>query len=449
MSTMRFSAFISTTLLAIGIATYSPSSQAQNAEEYRQTLLDLVDVLEESFALSAFTDYQSTIAHARAQFIALSDEQIRSVYSNAISLEELRDRLDQARDDLAKAGLQVINDKTLQADTQQQNPTRNIQVPIIQVTPSFCVNTTGALSFAALVTARSIKPLLRAAEFPCQQVIAGENSALACATLEVLSTTADIEYELTVFCLDQQDAGQGRATLQLVRNIGMHLNEFVDTNTSSRATQTSLNNLGQSVNQVTEDLSNTQQSLDGGFVRISNQLRNVLSDLDQLDQSLRASISKSQDIQFRTQETQVDIEDVQLRSADIQQSTAEIREDTQNLRAQAATVQDSLADVMTRLNTTQRTLERDRIAAALSNSNQELVEYTLPAAAGGQLESVREVVTRAIIAVNQAGIGSTSDAVNLLNQGDQAYNQKNYLSAYRSFAQAYRALFNVATTARR
>jgi len=84
--------------------------------------------------------------------------------------------------------------------------------------------------------------------------------------------------------------------------------------------------------------------------------------------------------------------------------------------------------------------ERYRIAAALSNPDYTIADYLLPAMAGGQLETAREVVIRAINAVTTLGAGKTTAALNFLAQGDQAYNAQNYASDYGFFAQAYQAL---------
>lgn len=408
------------------------NSNAQSAPEYRQVLFDLVSLLQQASTTTIPLYDQSLLELINLEVEQLSDQQILVLFANAIPLTELEQLLAQAQLDV-----------TAFTNIAQ----RTIDIPEIDVEPSSCASTTAATYFAFLATQKVLKAIFSALKFECQQTLLGENGALACLAPALLVIDAETATDLAQFCRDEQRAAKGEAILELDQNIGAHLNEFVDdTTTSSRATQDSLDAVQGDITTAMTDIDSIQSDLDDGFTTIQSDIDNTLTDLSTLATDLTDLIALADDIQFRVQVNQIDIEDVQTRTADLQESTDEIRTDTQSIIDSMTTLQASADVVLTDLDSGFDQINQDAIAAALSNPNFGIAEYALPEAAGGQLETAREVVIQAILALDSLALGDTSTALMLLAQGDQAYNSQDYITAYNFFALAYQSLSSAGTS---
>ncbi|GAB4199067.1 MAG: hypothetical protein Tsb002_34340 [Wenzhouxiangellaceae bacterium] len=429
-------------LLFTGVLGANPAT-ADPSATYLQTLNQYLSLIERSFSITAMSDYQPGIELAHVTLQSLDETTLEQIFAESLTTAEFHQLYLAAATELQQAQNFALRNSPPAADVIEPGLGNDnaIVIPVIDVVPGFCANTTAPINFLALATSRAIKPVLKAAEFPCQQQVAGENSALACATMEVLSATAALEFELTQFCLSEKRAGRGRASLALEQNIGAHLNAFADVATSSIASQQALNDSQAVQTQLLQNLGIAQNTVDSQFASIDASLVAALNSLNQLADGLTELIARSGDINFRTQANQVEIEDLQVRAADLQQRTAEIRDDTQYLMTEAQTLNNLAGNLSTTINQRFNQVARDRIAAALADPDNIVLAYTIPATRGGQLEAVREVFINALIGADALGLKTTT-ARQLLQAGDAAYNEQRYVDAYRQFAQAYRTLLN-------
>lgn len=428
---------------------YASTTVAQDALTYRSALFDTLDLIQQGQVLIGEDD-STTIELIRQAVANMSDEELLNYLAPQVSIAEIESLLSEANELLGEAQAQqrVQNAGVNSADFGPIAPAPSsvIEIPEVTVEPGFCANTTGAEYLAALATERAIKLIFAAIKFECQQTLFGENGALACLAPALLEIAAETTRELAQFCLSEQRAGKGEVALEVERNIGAHLNAFIDeTTTSSRASQVSMDQLQSDVTSTLSDLDLVQNNLDTNFVTVNNDLNTILNDLAQLDDDINELIALSDDIQFRVTVNEAEAEDVEERTSDLEESGNEIRIDTQNIIASSSALQNSTSLLLSRLNQDFTQLQRDRIAAAMAQDGVIVADYSLPAAEGGQLENAREVVARALLALENINMGKTGTARVLLAQGDIQYNNQNYLSAYGLYAQAYRALISIGT----
>lgn len=416
---------------------------AQEPLSYREALLTALTLIQDTQALNEQSVQGANIELALQELEHLTDAELEELINPSLSLAEVNALLEDAqfyyehaRDSRSSSG---SNDQ-VRSDTVRST---EIDIPSIDVTPSYCANTTGAAYVAALAVQKTIQLIFAAIKFECQQTLLGENGALACLAPDLLKIAAETEVELGEFCLNQQRAAKGEASLDLERNIGEHLNTYIDeTTTSSRASQDSLDDLQDDVTSMLSDLDTTQNDLDSYFITVNADLNTVLSDLEELDEEITELIALADDIQFRVEENEAEAEDVEERTADLQESTTEIRTDTQSIISTISDIQSSADAVVDVFDDRFTQLERDRIAAVLAQSGVFVADYTVPASSGGQLETAREVLIQAITDLSSLGLGNVTLAQNLLAQGDVQYNSQNYLQAYGLYAQAYQSLSN-------
>lgn len=405
-------------------------SEDLDAAQYRTYLNTALNLAADSQMLMGFDLPAGQIQQAQAEIQALDSEALNRLRLSFLSQRTVEEWLREGRE-----GLDVA--------IAQASERSSIDIPDVEVDPAFCANTTGASYGAAVAAEKTIKLIFAALKFECQQTLLGENGALACLAPALLVIVAENATRLGEFCLNEQRAGKGEAILQLDRNIGAHLNTFIDdTTTSSRATQSSLDDAQSTITTALSDLSTLQSTLDSGFITINNDLNTQLEDLANLQINLTDLLAVASDIQFRLQVNQVEAEDVQERTADLQERSSEIRSDTQSILSAISALQSQAETLTAESEAAFVQLQRDRIAVALATPDGLPAEYALPAEQGGQLEEAREVLTRAINQLNELGINTTSTALSLLSQGDDAYNQRNYLLAFRFYAQAYQSLTN-------
>lgn len=401
---------------------------SQSADDYRETMFDVIGLLDQVSVIDGFHVNQHSIDLAITELIQLSDQEIEDVFVNALPLSELEHLIQEAQAEIDTYNAQIAKSSS-------------IDIPDVDVDPSFCSSTTGAQYFVALAIEKAVKAIFAALKFECLQEVLGENGALLCVAAAVEVLLAEETTEFAQFCRDEIRAAKGRAILELDQNVGAYLNEFIDdTTTSSRATQDSVDDLQGDVTTALVDIDDTQNALDAGFTTLDSDLDTALTDLTALADDLTDLIAAAADIQFRTQENQVDIEDVQSSTAELQSTTEEIRIDTQSIIALVDDLQTSTDHLIDGVGDRFTQLQEDAIAAVLANPDAAAAEYALPQSAGGQLETAREVVIQAVIDLQLLGLGNTSAALKLISQGDQAYNTQNYVAAYNAFAEAYRVL---------
>ncbi len=437
LSFRRLSALLSLIMILTGTA-ITFNSHAQTAQEYRITITEIINLIDEATVVTGRTETLVSTQLAFMQLQLLTDEELLSIFPGNMPLSTLQQMIGEAQAELAH---QLQSTESSPSVNTRDSDDSGIEIPNVDVDPSFCDYATGAIEFSELAVAKIAGTALSAVEFTCLQSDAGVNLAAVCVALSIVKNTADLAYENAKFCRDQQRAAKGETTLDLDRNIGAYLNTFIDdVTTSSRATQDSVDDLQTDVDTAMTSINTIQDELDSGFTSIDADLDISLSDLSSLESDLTDLIALADDIQFRVQENQVDIEDVQTRTADLQESTEEIRTDTQSIISSVTALQDELDTVLTTLNSGFNQINQDTIAAVLTRPGFNVPEYALPAAAGGQLETAREIVIQAIIELQNLSLGDTDTALSLVTLGDTAYNNAEYLTAYELFAQAYQAL---------
>jgi len=324
--------------------------------------------------------------------------------------------------------------------------TGTIDIPTPETDIGFCISVTGLVVGIAQATYQTLNAVISAAEYTCLQQVAAESASIACTVLEIAAVSAEFVYREGDFCRDETRAAKGEAILQLDRNVGAFFNDAINQNImSSRATQNSVDIVTTDTLIASGEITDIQDIVDSNFITINNDLNLTLAQLANLSNSLTDLISESGDIRFRSEVNQVNIEDIQTRTADLQESGDDIRQDTQNLITASDALQTSINNLSNAVTTEFAQINRDEIARALTNPDYIVPAYVTPAAQGGQLEQAREVVIEAIQLINNISPGNTREALNLLIQGDMAYNNQNYLSAYTLFAQAYQAIGPVST----
>ncbi len=424
-------------LVGVFVWNWAMPVHAQSAAEYRSAYTDLIELIELSSELSGRTELLDSAAHVQSQLQSLSDDELLALNAGDDSLVELQQLINTYHDEI----IHLLQTPLPPAVNTRAADDGGIDIPNVNVEPGFCDYATGAIAFSELAVSKLAGAALAAKEFTCLESVDGVNGALLCVVLSFAKNTADLLYENAKFCRDQQRAAKGETSLELTQNIGRYLNIFVDdVTTSSRATQDSVDDLQTDVDTSMTSISSIQDELDTGFTTIDANLDTSLSDLDTLLADMTDLASIAADIQLRVQENQIDIEDVQTTTADLQESTEEIRTDTQSIISSVASIQDDLDSVSSDLNSGYGQVNQDTIAAALTRPGFVVPEYALPAAAGGQLETAREIVIQAVLALQNLNLGDTGTALSLVALGDVAYNNSEYLTAYELFAQAYQSL---------
>ncbi|GAB4194751.1 MAG: hypothetical protein Tsb002_26590 [Wenzhouxiangellaceae bacterium] len=425
----------------LGFTLVPASVHAQSADEYRQMIYGLADLIIEIGGVNGRVDHLTSVELAISRLEQLPDEVLLQTIGRSVPITDIQAQLANLQTELVQAE-DLLSQQQRPADTRSDG----IEIPDVTVDPSFCEYATGTIAVIELAAWKVLKEIFAATEFTCLQTIAGTNLAAACASIAVLTVTAELSYTNAEFCLNEQRAAKGETILDLDRNIGAYLNTFIDdTTTSSRASQDSADTLQADVETALTTIGAIRSDLDSGLATIDSDLSDALSSLSDLDSSLTDLTAVADDIQFRVQANQVDIEDVQTRTADLEDSSDEIRTDTQSIISSVNSISQDAGAVSIVLQSGYQQLNRDAIAAALSSVDVGVAEYALPESAGGQLEEAREVLIQSILALDNLNLGDTAAANALLVQGDLAYNQQDYIGAYRLFAQAYQALLGPAT----
>ncbi len=325
------------------------------------------------------------------------------------------------------------------ADMQFGHQTRNIEFPEPELTISQCSLINATTTFAAFSVWSIVREVLSVTRWVCIQEIGGFNASESCKVESVLNDAFKFIYLGAVACLEEQRDAYLEALLETQENIADHLSDFVDATSSSRASQDSVDDVQTTVSSNISSLSDLDTSLSTDLTSIENDLQNALDELDELMADANDLISVSSDIQLRVQENQIDVEDAQTRADDAQETAGEIRTDTQSIISSLTDLQTSLDSLQTELTGSLGQASKALLVAALADSDSHIVRFMLPQSAGGELEAAREIVIAAITAYQGLG-ANTNTALSLLADGDVAYNQQDYLTAYRLFAMSYQSL---------
>ncbi len=412
---------------------------------FQQLMLTLTETLELTVQYTGSVEQQAFLDQLNSEIMLMDISQLELMIQNLPSIEILQARALQAQQALETSitlaqdfpTIPITRNSSESGEIEFPNPQVDAIVPGTDFRP--CQNIPSELGFSLITAWGIVAEVLAGMKWSCVQTIAGENAAELCSPANIATDAAKFSSLAVDFCLQEQRDAYLQAILDTETNIADYLNEYIDTTVASRATQDSVDILQGDVDDVNAKLSVVQSSLNSDFTGTENSLNNVISDLDVLTADLTSLTAIVDDIRFRSQVNQVDIEDAQLRAADAQQQATEIREDTQVMIASLSTFQSSLDDISNSIQSGLTQQTQAALSDALADPDSNIIRFKAPASVGGELEQAREVVIRAIVAFNNIG-AKTTTAQSLLAQGDAAYNQQNYLAAYDLFSQAYQAL---------
>ncbi|MCG8464768.1 MAG: hypothetical protein MI750_07950 [Xanthomonadales bacterium] len=409
------------------------SQEHQDLDAYRALLLELLDSMQghsESFGEQTLRSQQWQ--RLQEQLLLLPEEDLAIMLQRAPAAHDLRLRYEHLR---RFSGA----NKAEPFAPVSPGGVRTIEFPDPETSIAACASISASEGLGLLIEVFTIKEILTAATWECLETVLGENDASACTLANIINETAEAEYRAAEACLTEQRDSYLDAILETEENIADHLSDFVDATTSSRASQSSLDDAQDDLNTAVDDLDTLQSTLESDLISIESDLDESLDDLTALASDLNSLAAMAADIQFRAQVNQVDIEDADERAADVQESTVEIRDDTQQAISDLTTFQSQLDTLNTVNDDGLAQQQRSALVAALADSTLQIIRFQLPASTGGALEESREVVSQTIQAFALIG-NDISTAQSLFDQGDQAFNSQDYLGAYRFYAQAYQSL---------
>lgn len=313
-----------------------------------------------------------------------------------------------------------------------------IQFPEPDIPPA-CEAITPELGLDLFVVAAELRDILAAAKWLCLESVAGNNAAAACIAANIAKVLAEFAFEGSELCLAIQRSAVQKAVLKTEGNVAEHLNDFVDAKVSSRASQSSLDELQTDVTQELDDLNSLATSLATDISDLGADLTDTQNSISSLLSATIDMTTVSQNIRLKTLVTHAEVGEADDLAADAQQTLATIRNHAQQIAASVHKLQGSINGLNTAAGTRiERELEAS-LGRAMADPNFNIIRYKLPASMGGELERSREVLVRVMLAFD--GIGEdTTMAARYLDMGDDQFNAGRYLSAYGDYSLAYRML---------
>lgn len=417
--------------LACLVLALAANSQTDDSgpEAYRQVILQSLDILDQATLLNGNEIDRSALQQLYSRIQLMDAPSLELLAANGPPLSVL-----QARQQQSMELLQVA-----MAEQQNGAATRTIEFPTPQTSISLCETVTSTGTFVVFDIWAVIREILSATRWVCVQELAGFNAAEDCTVESVLDKFYEFEYLALDACLAEQRDAYLDTILETDENIADHLSDFVDATVSSLGSQDSVDDVQSDVTSNLSLLDDLDTSLSADLSSIEDDLGDVLDDLDTLSTDAISLASLASDIQFRVQENQVDVEDAQTSAAAAQSTAEEIRTDTQSIISDLTDLQSNVDSLQDAISATLAQSFKAAMVAVLANPDGGVIRYQLPASSGGELENIRELVIQTISAFDSLGIKVTG-AQALLSQGDAAYNQQEYLTAYDFFAQAYQSL---------
>lgn len=395
-------------------------------DNYRSDLVALIEVVRDvrARAGSQAPGTDATLGRAALLFANFSDAEIDALRVT-VPGEQLHALVTEAK-------------RALQAPA--PNAGKNATVAAPNVTPSFCTDYPAPVVYAALATKLVTRHVIEAAEFTCHTNVLGFNAALGCEAPEIAAAAAEIASTLADFCGNQISAASNTAMLETERSIGRHLNVQLDAPISTRASQAAIDVAADAATSADAQTGALQVQQAQDFVQIDAQLDDLVSALTGLSQQLSDIQSRTDELVFRVQAAQVDIEDAEDRSANLQASTTELGTILSLARNHANQLAASSATLAPSIQAQDRQQRRDDLALALGDTDAAAGLLALPSSSGGRIEEAREVLIEAITALQSLGQGNTVAALVSLAAGDTQYNAGNYPEAWNLYATAYRQL---------
>ena len=409
---------------------FSPGATAAESETdlplYKTTLLELFDTAGEILYLID-PDSVMAIADSVEQLDQVTNEQLQTVFMDAVPLEDLQQHLQNLEPHLSAVRyLDQMDD---------------VEIPPIDISPAVCEIASPAGAYAAQTVASVFEIIVAAQKYICLETVLGENVAIACTSFDLVRVAATSVAQEQNYCLAQQNLARNKAVLDLTRGIGEHLNTFVDEETlSSRASQAALDSAQSDFDDIQSDTQDIQAALDSGYSQLDSQSAALMAAVSDLGNDLTGLASLLNDINFRSSVNLAFLDDASLRVADLQQRASDIQIDVESILDMAVDVNTASSQLSNTLESEWTRQQRDRIAADLGNAESDSPGHALPSSAGGELELAREIVINAIFSLQALGSVDTSQALALVGKADMNYNSGNYPLAYQQFKQAYQSL---------
>ncbi|MCB1583245.1 MAG: hypothetical protein R3E90_08040 [Marinicella sp.] len=405
------------TLTLIFWSCYIPAQNNRSADDSEQLMDNLIIMSQLVSELFGQPENHELVEDLLSQ-MKDSDQNLPIVFNDTVLNQQLNQRIS------------AIIDRI----TQLPPSSKLVEFP--QATPlTSCVHIEPVSVEIALVSKAVADEVKAYAEWECKQLVAGENSALACFGPEVVANAIATTYEYGEFCLKNRAESNIEANLETTRSIGEHLNEYLDETISSRVTQ-------ESVDAAQDTIDDTNQQLTEYIPDTNSKLETVLDELDQVNGELNNVQSQAESLLFRTQINQVEIEEIELTASDVQQRTEEIRDDTQSLIINLQATRQELISMIQHTQVTMNVALHTKIEFTLSrNPLMAPILYQLPSSRGGLLEQVREILVHKLILLGQLGYNINA-AEKAMEVGDNEYNSARYQSAYQAYSDAYKQLIN-------
>jgi hypothetical protein len=309
---------------------------------------------------------------------------------------------------------------------------------------SNCADASAPAAHAMLEAWQASAEVLAAAKWGCLLTEATSNAASLCTAIAIETEALETEFDHESSCLGAQRDAVLAAFTQTQQNVADFLNDRADVDATTRAAQTAVDALQDTLDSVLQRLSGLRTAVDEADNEISSALDDLLADAVAITAQLNALSARVVDVRFRVQVAQADVEDAQRLLADVQTLAVRMAGEIAQLRTALQTAQSMISNAQSALQTAAREQRDRRLAAALGDPGIHVIRFRLPVASGGELERSREVLIRALTAFDAMG-ADTAAARARLQSGDAAYNAGRPLDAYDDYARAYRLLLGAQT----
>lgn len=271
----------------------------------------------------------------------------------------------------------------------------------------------GALNLAELFESFNI-----IAQSECDSAPSGDvapTNALICVLTTVtgeLSLAAQSVYDNFSLCSVDVSSVETAAIYDLADGINQQVEQNLDEQVSTRASQASV-----------DDLAAEVQTVEAGLGMLQGSVANLQAEID--------------DVQVRVTDTQLGVDDLETRVSDVEQSVDDLRIEVQDLADTTAVLSRTLDDFVDSTQSFEALNLQILIEADLEQQDEPAVSlFQLPASVGGFLELAREIVVSTIEANRSAGldVGSASEYA---AEGDLRFNAGAYRDAYQLYREAY------------
>lgn len=421
----------------IGFGMAVPASAQEPAEAFRGELLEAVGLLRVGIdpASELATSDLATLSRVEgleAQILGLDVEALEplatAVQKNGAWQSSLQ-RLRQAVGELDPAE----GSAALVAPAAFRGPAE-LGVTEGEISPPYSSNcgdqrpSTQSL-FLGLLLTNLFESLEIAGQSICDVATSGDLNALnvvVCGITAVLGEArllAESSYESNSLCSGDVDSAEINAAYLLADQIDGVVEDNLDAQVSTRATQDSLDQ------HATE--------VDAELATVESQLALAQSDLTGLVSGVANLQAELDDVQVRVTDTQLGVDDLETRVSDIEQSVDDLRLDFQDLTDTTDELTVSLDDFIESSQGFEALNLQILIEGDLERKGTAAVSlFQLPSAVGGYLEVVREIVL-ATIEANEAADQSVGNASEAVTEGDAAFDSGAYRDAYQLYRDAY------------